>query len=58
MLQLDRKYAKIDEILAFFQAKFQKVRNREIIGAGVQQDRNSLVDNIIRHLLVMLAVLA
>ena len=42
----------------YFQAKFQEVRNQEIIGAGVQQDRKSLVDNIIRHLLVMLAVLA
>ena len=42
----------------YVQAKFQEVRNQEIIGAGVQQDRKTLVDNIIRHLLVMLAVLA
>ena len=36
---------------------FQEVRNQEIIGAGAQHDRKSLVDNIIRHLLAMLAVL-
>ena len=49
------KYAKIDEICSFL--SFQEVRNQEIIGAGAQQDRESLVDNISRHLLAILAVL-
>ena len=46
------------EHFVIFRLSFQEVRNQEIIGAGAQHDRKSLVDNTSRHLLAMLAVLA
>ena len=55
LLVKNPKYVKIDEILAFFifRLSFQEVRNQEIIGAGAQHDRKSLVDNTSRHLLAI-----